>query len=347
MHYWISLLLLLTPALGRAAPSPLFSGDTTLKAVLTAPIGQAYQQKKQEKRLYLEGHWSYREGEQTVRYPVKIRTRGNYRRMVCSLPPLQLNFRKSELEAGLLAGQDKLKMVSPCKSADRYQQLVYLEYLIYQLYALYSEHHFRVRRVEVGYNDTAKPDKPWQSDNFLIQDDDEMAASSGLRIVSLESPKRQNMDLAATALLEVFQFVIGNVDYSTLRSHEGDCCHNVRLVAPADATTGIIPVPYDFDSSGLINAPYATPPANVPIKKVTQRYFNGWCKEPRRFHEAVARILARRDDALALVRDFPPLDSYYRKRAERYLAESFEQLDDEDFVDRQIIGRCRGEVIPG
>lgn len=347
MHYRIFLFLLLAPALCRAAPTPLFSSDAPLKAVLTAPISQAYQQKGQEQRLYLEGHWSYLDGDATVRYPVKIRTRGNYRRRVCRLPPLQLNFRKSDLEGSLLDGQDKLKMVSPCMKGDRYQQLIYLEYLIYQLYALYTDHHFRVRRVELGYNDSTQGEGQWRSDNFLIQDEGEMAASSGMKVLNIESPRRQDMNLGETAMLEVFQFVIGNVDYSTLRSNEGDCCHNVRLVAPDGADTGIIPVPYDFDSSGLINAPYATLPANVPIKKITQRYFNGWCKEPRRFREAAARLVARRQEAIALVRDFPKLESYYRKRAERYLEQSFEHLADPDYIDRYIIGRCRGEVIPG
>ena len=340
-------LALFLSSAAAAAPTPLFSSDESLKAVLTAPITQAYQQKKQEQRLYLEGHWSYLDGDRTVRHPVKIRTRGNFRRRSCSLPPLQLNFRKGDLAGSLLDGQDKLKMVSPCMKGDRYQQLVYLEYLVYRLYALYSDHHFRVRRVEVGYNDSTETDRQWRSDNFLIQDEEDMAASSGGKILKVESPRRQDMDLGETALLEVFQFVIGNVDYSTLRSNEGDCCHNVRLVTAEGADTGIIPVPYDFDSSGLINAPYAALPANVPIRKITQRYFYGWCKEPRRFREAAARLLARRDDAIALVRNFQPLESYYRKRAERYLEESFEYLDDPDYVDRYIIGRCRGEVIPG
>ena len=66
MHYRIFLFLLLAPALGWGAPTPLFSSDAPLKAVLTAPISQAYQQKRQEQRLYLEGHWSYLEGDTTV-----------------------------------------------------------------------------------------------------------------------------------------------------------------------------------------------------------------------------------------------------------------------------------------
>lgn len=44
-----------------AAPSPLFSSDNAFKATLKAPFSQAYVQKGQEKRLYLDGSWSYLE----------------------------------------------------------------------------------------------------------------------------------------------------------------------------------------------------------------------------------------------------------------------------------------------
>ena len=335
------------PAAHGAETTPLFSSSDTLKAVLTAPIGQVHGQKKQDQRLYMEGSWSYREGEETIRRPVKIRTRGHYRRVNCTNPPLMLNFRKKELADTLFDGQDKLKMVNPCKNGDKFQQLVYVEYLIYQLYALFSDNHFRVRMVEVGYNDTDRPDKPWQSTNFLIQDEDDMAASSGMAIFKIEKPKREELNLAETALVEVFQFMIGNVDYSTLRAREGDCCHNVKLIAQEGATSGFIPVPYDFDSSGILDAPYATLPQAVPIKKITQRYFYGWCKEERRFREAIERVKAKREEALALIENSPLLEKYYRKKTYDYLEKSYEMLDDESYVDRKIIGKCRGEVIKG
>lgn len=339
--------LLCFQGVSRAEPTPLFLSDEILKAVLTAPIDQAYQQKKQEQRLYLEGSWSYREGEETIRRPVKIRTRGHYRRMNCYHPPLLLNFRKKEMAGTLFDGQDKLKLVGPCKNGSKYQQLVHVEYLIYQLWALYSDHHFRVRMIELGYNDTDKSGDPWQSTTFVIQDEDDMAASSGMSIVKTESNRREDMNMAETALVEVFQFLIGNVDYSTLRAREGDCCHNIRLIASEDRAGGIVPVPYDFDSSGILDAPYATLPQAVPIKKITQRYFYGWCKEERRFRDAIERVKSKRSEALGLVQNDPFLDDYYRKKTYQYLEKSYEMLDDESYVERNIIGQCRGEVIKG
>lgn len=344
--------VLLVASLGAGAISagetPLFSSAEMLKAALSAPLEQAYNQKKLENRLYLDGTWSYREGTETLRLPVKVRTRGNYRREACTLPPLQLNFRKKELKGTLLDGQDKLKMVSPCKSGKKYQQLIYLERLVYELFALFSEYHFRTRLVEVGYVDSALPEEHWSSTNFLIEDVDDMAARSGMKEVEIVSSKREQMDLQHTALVEVFQYMIGNVDYSTLKSPpESDCCHNVKLIAPEGAAKGFIPVPYDFDSSGIINAPYSAVPAQVPIKRVTERYFTGWCKEEWRYREAIARLSSQRQAAIALFAESPLLENYYRKRAVKYLEKFYDLVENERKVDRYIIGRCRGEVIEG
>lgn len=345
---WIIAFLVCVTAQPSAAEAPLFADKALFKATLSAPLGQVYEQKDLEKRLYFDGSWAYRNGENTVRLPVKVRTRGNYRRQVCELPPLQLNFRKNELEGTLFQAQNKLKMVSPCKDDDKYQQMVFLEYHLYELFALFSEHHFRVRPVEVGYTDSDRPDSHWSSTNFLLEDDEAMAERSGLELVKVERSLRTEMDLAHTALVEIFQFMIGNNDYSTLQVRPGeDCCHNVKLIAEPEAKSGFIPVPYDFDASGLVNAPYAEPPANLPIRDVKQRYFTGWCKEEARYREALDRVNGLREPAMALFAESTLLDKRYRGKAVDYLEKSYELLNDKRYFEKYILERCRGEVIKG
>ena len=39
----------------------------------------------------------------------------------------------------------------------------------------------------------------------------------------------------------------------------------------------MIPIPYDFDFSGLVDAPYATPPDVLKIANVRQRFYRGYC----------------------------------------------------------------------
>ena len=71
---------------------PLFQDDAVLKAVLTAPISQAYAQRDSEVRLYFPGQWAYIDDNgETQRLQVSIRLRGNFRREYCELPPIRLN----------------------------------------------------------------------------------------------------------------------------------------------------------------------------------------------------------------------------------------------------------------
>ncbi|TDG15942.1 hypothetical protein E2F43_06875 [Seongchinamella unica] len=343
------MMIALLPVCALAADeNPLFSSKDSFKAVLNAPVMQAYRDKMKSDRLYLEGTWTQKRGEETERLSLKIRARGNYRRQVCDRPPLQLNFKKKQVAGTLMSGQDKLKLVSPCERGDKYQQLVYLEYLVYQLFALYSDYHFRTRLVDVAYVDSDSEGALWSSHNFLIEDADHMAARYGLQELDVPYTMRVQMDLAQTALVEVFQFMIGNVDYSTLKSPPGEeCCHNIVLLAEKGAERDIIPVAYDFDSAGIINAPYATVPASLPINKVTSRYFLGWCKQESRYRDAVARINERKEAAIALFEASPLLSRTYRKRAVKYLHDSYDYLNDEAFFERHILGKCRGEVIEG
>ncbi len=36
-------------------------------------------------------------------------------------------------------------------------------------------------------------------------------------------------------------------------------------------------VPYDFDSSGLVNAHYAAPPEGLRVRNIRQRLYRGFC----------------------------------------------------------------------
>ena len=94
--------------------------------------------------------------------------------------------------------------------------------------------------------------------------------------------------------------MISNLDWAMTAGPAGaDCCHNARLMGvegTTGASTGLIPVPYDFDYAGLVNAPYAVPPegirvANVKVRRypATARITRRPRRSSRRFPPAVPR----------------------------------------------------------
>lgn len=333
-------------AMGTAAagPAPLFENDALLRAVLTAPISQAFVQKNQHARLFLPGQWSYvDESGDTVRLDVSIRTRGNFRRMFCEFAPLQLNFRKSQVKGTLFAGQNKLKLVAPCMHWPEYQRYVLLEYLAYRTLEILTDYSFRTRLIRLSYIDSDEKLDPWTAIVFVIEDDADMARRLGLQRTDLVSVGFMGIDHEQAALVELFQMLIGNNDFSLLQADDGEsCCHNTEILA-ADEAGPMIPVPFDFDFSGLVNAPYAAPPDHLPISEVRHRYYTGLCHPPGVLDSAIERILSKRTEIRSLFAEFAELSDKDRRRAELYVEGFFRILDNPRRVEREIRERCRGE----
>ncbi len=347
----LSMLMLFALAMpgGAAAKDkkPLFQDDSVIKAVLTAPISQAYAQRDQDVRLYLPGQWSYTEADGTTRrLEVSIRTRGLFRREYCELPPLQLNFKKGQLKDTLFAGQNKLKVVAPCMNGAKSQQHTVLEYLAYRTFEILTERSFATRLVRISYVDSDEKLPPWTDLTFVIEDDKDMAKRVGLTRLDVVSNDFDQMDHASTALVDLFQFLIANNDYSVLQSADGrECCHNTEILALKDNADVRIPVPYDFDMSGLVNTKYAAPPTHLPIQFVRTRYYRGLCQPDGVLDETIRYVQSKREEVLALYRNTKELEPYTKKKTLQYIEEFFEVLDDPKKRRKQLYDRCRGQKL--
>jgi len=337
--------LALAEGAGAEDKHPLFQDHDVLRAVITAPISQAYAQRHQDVRIYFPGQWTYvDDSDETKRLEVSIRTRGHFRREYCQLPPLQLNFKKSEVKGTLFAGQDKLKLVAPCKDGDKYQQLVVLEYLAYRTLEILTNYSFSTRLVRLTYVDRDENIEPWTNITFVIEDDSDMANRLGLDRLQLRSVPYASLDHPKTAVVQLFQFMIANNDYSILKPRrEDDCCHNIQVLGYEDAEEGRVPIPFDFDMSGLVNAGYAAPPRQVPVRDVRDRYFYGVCQPPEIFNEAIAYVQSKREEILALYANSAELDDKTREKSLEYVESFFRILDSPKRIGQEITARCRGE----
>lgn len=324
---------------------PLFQNDAVVKAVLTAPISQVYAQRHQDVRIYFPGQWSYTTDEgATQRLDISIRTRGIFRREYCQLPPLQLNFKKKQVKETLFAGQDKLKVVAPCKDGPKSQQHVVLEYLAYRTFEILTDHSFGTRLIRLSYVDSDEKLPPWTDLTFVIEDDKDMAKRLDLTRLKVVSNDYDQLDLPRTALVELFQLLIANNDYSVLQAAEGrECCHNSQILAPKDNADVRIPVPYDFDISGLVNAPYAAPPSYIPIRFVRTRYYRGLCQPAGNLDDAIATMQSKRDEINTLFESAKELEPKTKKKTLAFIEGFYEILDDPEKIETEILARCRGQ----
>lgn len=275
-------------------------------------------------------------------FEATVEKRGISRQEICSMPPIRLRFDEERVDGTLFEGNRAIKVVTHCRNGKRWTQYVVLEYLAYRLYNALTEMSFRVRAAEITYidSDRDREDGPWVA--FLIEDDRLVGNRHGLDKVEVEEIRPSDLPAFETSVFMLFQFMIGNVDFSPLGGDGDECCHNVKLIGEEGSLEALFAVPYDFDSSGWVDTTYAAAPEQLPIGDVRQRLFRGFCAHNEGLEPARALIRERREALYAIVEAEARLTDRNRRKAVRYLDEYFEILDSDGRFERQVTGVCRG-----
>ena len=81
----------------------------------------------------------------------------------------------------------------------------------------------------------------------------------------------------------------------------------------------VIPVPYDFDFSGLVNAPYAIPNPNFGIPTVKTRIFLGFKEDVEQLKSTLSFFKTKRLDVFKTIEEFRTLDINKREEIIYYI----------------------------
>jgi hypothetical protein len=334
-----TLLALLLPCVASAQESSLFSSKEPLTIRLEAPLRTIGAERDdpqfQAARIEVEGA----QGE-PLSIDLRVRARGKSRAEACEFPPLLLNFRSEQPEGSPFAGENRLKLVTHCLNRPEHEQYVLLERQIYLALNLLTSASLRTRPIRVSYLDSDRGREITDRFGFLIEDEERFAERSGLTTVSVESVERERYDPSALALLDVFQYFIGNTDWSAVEGPGEDaCCHNVVPFARSDGV--LLPVPYDFDAAGLVEAPYALPAERLPIQSVRERLYRGGCRDLAVLEPVFATFTAQRDAITALFTADVGLPERRAERARTYIDQFYAILADDAKAEREFRRNCR------
>ncbi len=271
-----------------------------------------------------------------VTHPVRIKARGIYRRDECTMPPFWLNIRYSGIEAELLSDVKKMKMVIRCRSATQYDSYVLREYLVYRIYNLISPYSFRVRLVKLKIVNTGKDNKVSEDWAFLIEPQEVMANRLDGRMIKSDMLSMRTVNREIMSRVALFQYMVGNGDYSVTGRH------NLKiLVLKAGQPSGFIPVPYDFDYTGLVNTHYAIPGESLGIKSVRERYFMGPCRSKDFQQRTIQEFAQYQEEIVDLIMDFEYLDDREKEDMVNYILSYFAESERENFFERSIASTCR------
>ncbi|HEX5047109.1 MAG TPA: hypothetical protein VFX89_08325 [Gammaproteobacteria bacterium] len=325
------------PAISWAAPSALFAGEAPLAIRIEAPFQTVLRQRDDPE--YQPGRVAAAGTQGDVAVDVRVRVRGKSRVKACDFPPLLLNFPKDQPDGSPFAGENRLKLVTHCSSSASFDQYNALERQVYRVLNLLTESSLRIRPVNVTYFDSGRGRELVAKAGFLIEDEERFAERSGLTPVSVPRVEAASYDPAALALLDTFEYFIGNTDWSSAEGPAGSsCCHNVVPFVRPDGVH--VPVPYDFDASGIVNAPYALPDARLPISTVRQRLFRGRCREMTAFDAPFARFKEQRAAIEALFSTDAGLSDKASKGAREYIAAFYETIGDPKKAERAFRVAC-------
>ena len=317
-------------------PKPLFAQSDPIHIVIQAPLSGIVRSRSSSP---VQGTLTDPAGNAL---PVALSVRGITRRSsdICDFPPLRVQFTAAPPANSLFAGQKKLKLVTHCKSSASFQQYVLLEYSAYKMYNVLTPHSFLVRLANVDYRDESG--RPIVSRiGYFLEDLSDLARRNGLR--QTNAPNLIPLaDLSPTdaARYALFQDMIANHDWSMRAGPEGkDCCHNAELIGPL-APGATIPVPYDFDFSGYVDAPYATPPDALHISSVRQRVYRGYCADNAEVLAVARQMRDARPQMMAAITSTPGLDPQRAAKAISYLDGFFADIASDDAVNSRLLRRC-------
>ena len=327
MKAWLGALALAfagSAAAQTAGPvTPLFSSDAPIQITIEGPISALASKRTTGNRPGTLTHAG-------VAHPITLSPRGitRLKKDVCQFPPLRVEFPQPPPAGSLFQGQRRLKLVTHCRSGSDFQQKVLLEYSAYRLYNLLTPLSFRARLANIDYVDDNG--KPYVSRvGFFIEDIDDVARRNGM--VKPHTPDRipaTYLEPRGSGRFAVFSYMIGNLDWSMRAGPVGEgCCHNGRLLAPSQSAARMTPVPYDFDFSGLVDAPYAEPPEEIGVSSVRQRAYRGYCMHQAEAAAAASELSRRRGEVLGLYATIPGMDERTRARAVSYLQGFFADVD--------------------
>lgn len=328
------------PQQTQKKPANLFASETTLEVKITAPWRDFMRKKNTSPRYPAKLEVTDASGS-TASLDLSIEPRGITRLKVCKFPPVKLIFDKEAIKGTPFRGNKSLKLVTHCGDGERWERYPVREMLAYHIYNRITARSFRVRALSITYVDSGNQSSDGPHFAFLIEDDSALAKRNELEKLDIPKMRLSQLDSLESNRFSLFQFLIGNTDWSVLNGpSSGRCCHNSELIGPKTQAS-VYAVPYDFDSSGLVDAHYAAPNDALRIQNNRERLYRGFCTFQSTLETARQELLQQEAQILQLARSEDRLDAKSREVTIDYLARGFEILRDDQRFARDITAKCR------
>jgi hypothetical protein len=285
--------------------------------------------------IYTPAMMHFKSGAEWDSIAVSVRARGNFRRKECSYPPLKVKIKKNDAKGTVFEGNKSLKLVLPCKQA-KDNALIMKEYIAYQMYEPITEYTFNTKLLAIEFTDLAgKKSKSTTITGFFIEDDDLVADRYDGKVVENLKLHPKLLEEKNSIRHDLFQYMISNTDWSTT------FLHNAKVMQMKESKD-YIPLAYDFDMAGFVDAPYAVVNESLSIANVKERLFRGFCRSEDSF-QAVRNEFIANEGAIkgALTRYQNDLDPKEFTGMVKYIDDFFDTMKSDKKFKAEIVDNCR------
>ena len=311
-----------------------FESQEPIEVTLTTNIGKI-RGDKGDNPPWREATLSYNSAEGSlITVPLKARTRGIWRLKMCEFPPLRLNFSGGTSKGTIFQKLDKPKLVSYCHDTDSYEQYILQEYQLYRVYHVLTPMSHRARLLKFVYADSAGGKVRARRYAFIMEEPKALADRLGGKVMEQKGALPGDLDSFQDALFGVFQYFIGNTDFSEAALHNVELFFNNEGVAT--------PIAYDFDFAGAVNARYATVDERLSIKNVRQRLFRGYCTDAAAYAKVFTLFNEKKPQIYALYSDSVGnlMDRGTVKETLSYFNDFYDTINDKRAAKRLIVESC-------
>jgi len=253
-------------------------------------------------------------------WTIGIKPRGVYRRFQCEeMPPIKINFKKSELKKSGLSKFDDYKLVTHCVKDEKIaRNLILKEYLAYKFYNHITPESFRVQLLKIKYIDT-KTKRVREHFGFIIEDLGLLRNRIGAKkfkgkiAVPIDS-----MNLFQYQTMAYFQYLIGNTDWGT------NPIKNIKIVIKDGK---FLAIPYDFDYTGLVLPPYAKINMDSPLPALKTRIFKGKIDEMKGMDNVISQFIKQKIPMKRSTRELRHLPWKERRKVVRFIDDFFKNIE--------------------
>ncbi|MBK8502315.1 MAG: hypothetical protein IPL46_08945 [Saprospiraceae bacterium] len=251
--------------------------------------------------------------------PVKVSVRGKYRRRTCDFPPLLLDFPKDELKDQGFKKSDEYKLVTHCLSNKEAQNYLFREHLIYEMYRELDSLAYRSIVFPIKYIDTDTR-QVTRSYGMLLESNDELKDRLDGKWCDCMGLDAELINDYYRELVIFFQYMIGNKDINMQIEH------NVRFLEGKKYDKKI-PIPYDFDFSAFVRAPYVFSDQSVTYDR--SPLIMG--KNAVEFDKVLTLFKLRKQRFFQIINEFKLLSKRHKKRCLKFMEDFYKLIEKPNF----------------